>query len=67
VSYPQIYKFETSTPVPKVHPTEKTSQLKNISGLLNFDKSMEKMIGELMISDMQESLDPCQYGNQKEI
>ena len=65
--YPQIYKFEISTPVPKVHPTEKISQLRNISGLLNFDKIMEKLIAELMISDMADSLDPSQYGNQKEI
>ena len=65
--YPQIYKYEISTPVPKVHPTESTDQLRNISGLLNFDKIMEKLIAELMISDMKANLDPSQYGNQKKI
>ena len=65
--YPKIYKFEVSTPVPKVHPTEKVSQLRNISGLFNFDKIMEKLLAELIISDMADKLDPAQYGNQRGI
>ena len=63
--YPRIYKFEISTPVPKVHPTENTSQLRNISGLLNFDKIFEKLISQLIILDMEENLDPSQFGNQR--
>ena len=65
--YPEVYKFEISTPVPKVHPPASTSQLRNISGLLNFDKIMEKLIVELMVSDMEAKMDPSQYGNQKGI
>ena len=65
--YPQIYKFEVSTPVPKRYPTTSTSDLRNISGLFNFDKIMEKLLSELMISDMQSKMDPAQYGNQKGI
>ena len=41
--YPKIYKFEISTPVPKLYPTESTSQLRNISGLFNFDKVLESL------------------------
>ena len=63
--YPKVYKFEVSTPVPKVYPTLSTSQLRNISGLFNFDKIIEKLLAGLMISDMEEKLDPAQYGNQK--
>ena len=63
--YPQIYKFEVCTPVPKVHPPQSTSQLRNISGLLTFDKIFEKLISQLIISDMEEKLDPAQFGNQK--
>ena len=63
--YPQIYKFEISTPVPKVYPPQNTSQLRNISGLLTFDKVMEKLIAELMISDMEAKMDPAQFGNQR--
>ena len=63
--YPQLYKFEVCTPVPKCYPTQTTSQVRNISGLLTFDKIAEKLISELIISDMSESIDPSQYGNQK--
>ena len=51
--------------MPKVYPTKKLSQLRNISGLFNFDKVFEKLLAELIISDMSAKLDPAQYGNQK--
>ena len=63
--YPQLYKFETCTPVPKCRPPKTTMDLRNISGLLTFDKIMEKLISEIIISDMSDHLDPSQYGNQK--
>ena len=63
--YPQIYKFEISTPVPKIFPPERVDQMRNISGLLNFDKVMEAMISEVMISDMKIKSDPSQFGNEK--
>ena len=56
--YLNIYKFEFSTPVQKVFPTLKVDQMRNISGLLTFDKVMEKMLSEIMISDMKASTDP---------
>ena len=65
--YPQLYKFEVCTPVPKSYPPQNTSQIRNISGLLTFDKIMEKLISELIISDMRLNMDPAQYGNQKGI
>ena len=65
--YPRIYKYEISTPVPKSYPTESLSQLRNISGLLNFDKIYEKLISQLIISDMETKFDPSQFGNQKGI
>ena len=46
--YPKIYKYEISTHVAKVFPPEKVMQMRNISGLLNFDKVMERLISELM-------------------
>ena len=39
--------------------------LRNISGLLTFDKVAEKMVAEIMIADMADKLDPSQYANQK--
>ena len=38
--------------------------MRNISGSLNFDKIMEKMISEIMIQDMKAKADPAQYGNE---
>ena len=49
----------------KVQPLKATSQLRNISGLLNYDKIYEKLLSQLMISDMEAKLDPAQFGNQK--
>ena len=63
--YPQLYKFEISTPVPKKYPPRSTSEIRNISGLLNVDKIMETLLSELMVADMKPNIDPSQYGNQK--
>ena len=63
--YPQIYKYEVCTPVPKKYPPQTISEVRNISGLLTFDKILEKLISELIISDMSSHIDPSQYGNQK--
>ena len=65
--YPDIFKFEVCTPVPKTQPVQNTSQLRNISGLLNFDKVYEKLIAQLIVSDKEAKLDPGQFGNQKGI
>ena len=62
--YPQLYKYEVSTPVQKVHPTQSVSQMRNISGLLTFDKVYEKLLAQLMVSDMEAKMDPAQFGNQ---
>ena len=63
--YPKLYKFEISTPVPKKYPPRNTSEIRNISGLLTYDKIMETVLAELMILDMKPNMDPTQYGNQK--
>ena len=65
--YPKIYKFEVSTPVPKQYPPKDTSEIRNISGLLTYDKIMETLLSELMVMDMKPNYDPSQYGNQKGI
>ena len=63
--YPQVYKYEISTPIPKSFPTENVSMLRNISGLLSFDKIFEKLISQMIIADMEKHIDPSQFGNQK--
>ena len=63
--YANIWKIETVTPVPKEYPPKKLNKLRKISGLLNFSKTTEKIIGDLMLSDMKQTRDPSQYGNEK--
>ena len=63
--WPTILKLEMVTPVAKVNPPQNLDQLRNISGLLNFDKIAEKILSKLIIGDMKSKLDPAQYANQK--
>ena len=63
--YPDIWKDEIATPIPKAYPTSSISDLRNISGLLNFDKVSETLISELIMSDIENSLDSAQIGNRK--
>ena len=66
-AWPDEFKVEIVTPVPKVYPPLNFEDLRSISGLLTFNKIAEKCLSELMIKDMKEKLDPCQFANQKGI
>ena len=63
--YPDSWKLEIVTPVPKKFPPASTEELRKISGLKNFSKIAEKFLAEYMMEDMKNRLDPSQYGNQK--
>ena len=63
--YPNIYKCEISTPVPKKFPPKSLSDVRNISGLMTFDKIFENILSEMMIKDMEPHMDNSQYGNKK--
>ena len=63
--WPDIFKLETVTPVPKEYPIKTIDHLRNISGLINLDKIAEKLVSKLIISDMKAKLDPTQFANQK--
>ena len=63
--WPKYYKKETITPTPKQYPPESREFLRPIANLFNFNKTMEKIVAELVISDMKSKLDPAQFGNQK--
>ena len=65
--WPDTWKIESVTPVPKVFPPKLIKNLRNISGLVTFNKVEEQLIGKLIMSDMKESLDPAQYANQHAI
>ena len=66
-TWPDIFKEEIVTPVPKTFPVKTVEDLRNISGLLTLDKVVEKIIGEMIIEDMKAKLDRIQYANQKGI
>ena len=63
--YPNTWKFETITPVPKVYPPEHIQQLRKISGLKNFAKICDSFLAEFITADMLPNRDPGQYGNQQ--
>ena len=63
--WPEFLKVEHVTPIPKVSTPKDIDDLRNISGLMNLDKIMEKIICKWMIDDMKDSMDPSQYANQK--
>ena len=44
--WPDIYKLEIVTPVPKQFPPKNIDELRNISGLLNLDKIAERLIAK---------------------
>ena len=62
--WPQQWKTELVTPVPKVFPPKLLKNLRSISGLMAFNKIMEKLLSEIIISDMKDKFDPSQYCNQ---
>ena len=66
-AWSKLYKSEIMTHVPKIFPPKSVDELRNISGLLTFNKVAEKLVAELMISDMLKCLDPSQYANQKSL
>ena len=61
--WPQLWKYEFVTPVPKVFPTETTEDLRKISGTKNLSKIYESLISEPIIQDMEPKMDPSQFGN----
>ena len=66
-TYPDIWKIEAVTPVPKVFPPEQLKDLRKISGLLNIAKIMDKIVAEFLVSDMSSTRDLSQYGNEKNL
>ena len=59
-----MWKKENVTPVAKVFPPKLLKNLRSIRGLMSFNKIQEKLISELIISDMKEKMDPSQCGNE---
>lgn len=63
--WPDFLKLERVTPIPKISNPKEIKDLRNISGLMNLDKVMEKIVCKRIVDDMKSQLDPSQYANQK--
>ena len=64
-NWPQFLKNETVTPVPKVKSPQSTDDLRKISGLMNLNKIMEKLVLKYLVDDMKKNIDKSQFANQK--
>ena len=64
-TWPDYLKHEMVTPIPKVSHPKVIDDLRNISGLMNVNKVMEKVTSKWIISDMKKKMDPAQFGNRK--
>ena len=63
--WPDIWKIEAITPIPKVIPPKKMDNMRPISGQKWFNKIAEKIFSDMMLEDMKAKIDPAQFGNQK--
>ena len=63
--WPDHWKHEYVTPVPKVYPPRTTDDLRKISGTKNFSKIYEALLSSYIVEDIASSVDPSQYGNRK--
>ena len=55
--WPDIFKVEAVTSIPKVFPTQDIEDLRNVSGLKNLNKVIEKIISKMMLEDMKLKID----------
>ena len=62
--WPSLFKSEIVTPVRKVPNPKDIDDLRNISGLMNLNKVMEKVVCPLIAQDMRNSFDKSQFANQ---
>ena len=61
--WPDCWKLEYATPMPKEYPPKSIEELRNISSLKSCDKIAEKIIAKLIMVEMKLKLDPSQYAN----
>ena len=63
--WPEMWKHEIVTPVPKVFPPKSPSDLRKIAGTKNFSKIFEALLSKSITEDISQSIDKSQYGNEK--
>ena len=63
-SWPDFLNHEVVTPIPKIDKHQNTDDLRPISGVMNLNKIIEKLISRLMFEDIEGTIDAAQYGNE---
>ena len=63
--FPDVWKIEQVSPIPKIYPTLERKQLRKISIFKQLGKISEKIIADMVIDDLSRTLDKSQFGNQK--
>ena len=61
--YPEMWKVEYITPIPKIYPPENLKSFRPLSGLLNCAKIADRIMASYILEDM--TCDKMQYGNEK--
>ena len=62
--YPNLWKQEWVTPVPKVRSPKTLDELRKISSTSEFSKLFEGFLKEWIMEDISPNIDPSQFGNQ---
>ena len=65
--FPEIWKKEIVTPIPKILPPGKMSNFRKIVGTFSVSKCFEKYICDIIVSDMKLYSDKSQYGGRKKL
>ena len=63
--YPQLWKFETITPVPKVTHPKTLKDLRKISSTSDYSKVFESFLKDWLMEDLSPNIDLGQFGGQK--
>ena len=64
-TWPEHWKHEIVTPVPKVYPPRTINDLRKIAMTKNLSKIYEALLSDYIVKDIASSVDPSQYGNRK--
>ena len=63
-SWPSMWKVKIVTPVAKKFPTKLLNDMRDITGLCTFNKIEERLLANLIMSDMEKKMYPSQYAKQ---
>ena len=64
-TFPALWKIEYVTPIPKQQRPENISHLRKIACTSDFSKLFEAFLKEWILEDIEDNLDPSQFGGRK--